>query len=289
VLQVDGYTCFGAVVKERVDDQVTLAFCWTHARRYFFEFHASTQSPIAAEALARIARLYAIEVEIRGQPAATRQAVRHAKSRPLIEAVHEWLNAQLPRISKGSDLAKAMRYTLRHWVGLTLFLDDGRIELDTNTVEREIRRIPLGRNYVRSRIMLSSCWRRPIRPNVASTFSRRRHGHNSEALEEARQLIRRPITRVRGFDRLQSGEGALLHREVRLQIHVRRRRTLVIEPEGDHRDVDSGLKHVHRGAVADRVRRYRAAGVPGLVRRGADNRKGHALCDVRARYSPVGN
>ncbi|WP_460253228.1 IS66 family transposase, partial [Acidiphilium sp. MT5] len=72
-------------------------------------------------------------------------SVRQAKSRPLIEALHDWLNAQLARISKGSDLAKAMRYTLRHWAGLTLFLDDGRIELDTNTVEREIRRIPLGR------------------------------------------------------------------------------------------------------------------------------------------------
>ena len=59
--------------------------------------------------------------------------------------MHAWLNAQLPRLSKGSDLAKAMRYTLRHWTGLTLFLEDGRIELDTNTVEREIRRIPLGR------------------------------------------------------------------------------------------------------------------------------------------------
>jgi len=145
VLQVDGYAGFGAVVKDRVDDQVMLAFCWTHARRYFYEFHASTQSPIAAEALARIAQLYAVEAEIRGQPAAVRHAARQAKSRPLIEAMHDWLNAQLSRISKGSDLAKAMRYTLRHWTGLTLFLDDGRIELDTNTVEREIRRIPLGR------------------------------------------------------------------------------------------------------------------------------------------------
>ena len=145
VLQVDGYAGFGAVVKERVDDQIALAFCWTHARRYFYEFHASTQSPIAAEALARIAQLYVIEAEIRGQPATTRQSVRQAKSRPLIEALHDWLDAQLARISKGSDLAKAMRYMLRHWTGLTLFLDDGRIELDTNTVEREIRRIPLGR------------------------------------------------------------------------------------------------------------------------------------------------
>jgi transposase len=145
VLQVDGYAGFGAVVKERVDDQVKLAFCWTHARRYFFEFHASTQSPIAAEALARIAQLYAVEAEIRGQSASVRQSVRQAKSRPLIEAIRDWLNVQLLRISKGSDLAEAMRYTLRHWAGLTLFLDDGRIELDTNTVEREIRRIPLGR------------------------------------------------------------------------------------------------------------------------------------------------
>ena len=56
-----------------------------------------------------------------------------------------WLDEQLPRISKGSELAKAMRYVMRHWEGLTRFLDDGRIELDTNTVEREIRRIPLGR------------------------------------------------------------------------------------------------------------------------------------------------
>ncbi len=145
VLQVDGYAGFGAVVKDRVEDQLTLAFCWTHARRYFFEFHASTQSPIAAEALARIARLYAIEAEIRGQPAAVRQSVRQVKSRPLIEAMYDWLNAQLPRIATKSDLAKAIRYTLRHWPGLILFLEDGRIELDTNTVEREIRRIPLGR------------------------------------------------------------------------------------------------------------------------------------------------
>jgi transposase len=143
-LQVDGYSGFGKV-KERADEGITLAFCWTHTRRYFFEFYTSTKSPIAADALARIAALYAIEAEIRGQPAAKRKAVRQEKSRPLIEAMHEWLNAQLPRISKGSDIAKAMRYTLRHWDGLIRFLDDGRLELDTNTVERQIRPITLGR------------------------------------------------------------------------------------------------------------------------------------------------
>ncbi len=145
IVQVDGYTGFGQVVKERADASVKLAFCWVHARRGFFEVHASTKSPIAAHALAQIAALYAIEAEIRGQPAAIRQAVRAERSRPIIEALYGWLNKQLPRISKATKLAEAMRYTLRHWEGLTRFLDDGRLELDTNTVEREIRPITLGR------------------------------------------------------------------------------------------------------------------------------------------------
>ena len=145
VLQVDGYAGFGKVVKDRAGGSLVLAFCWAHARRGFYEFHQATQSPIAAEALARIAKLYEIEAEIRGQPAARRLAVRQVRSRPEIEAMRAWLDAQLPRLSKGSGLAKAMGYVLRHWDGLTRFLDDGRIELDTNTVEREIRRIPLGR------------------------------------------------------------------------------------------------------------------------------------------------
>ena len=84
-------------------------------------------------------------MEICGQPAARRLAVRQARSRPEIEAMRAWLDAQLPRLSKGSGLDKAIGYVLRHWGGLTRFLDDGRIEFDTNTFEREIRRIPLGR------------------------------------------------------------------------------------------------------------------------------------------------
>jgi len=71
--------------------------------------------------------------------------VRAERSRPIIEALYGWLNKQLPRISKATKLAEAMRYTLRHWEGLTRFLDDGRLELDTNRVEREIRPITLGR------------------------------------------------------------------------------------------------------------------------------------------------
>ena len=108
-------------------------------RREFFQFHASTKSSLAAEVLARIAALYAIEAEIRGQPAEHRQRVRQERSLPIVEALHDWLQVHIGRVSGTSDLAKAMRYALRHWPGLVAFLDDGRIEMDSNTVERTIR------------------------------------------------------------------------------------------------------------------------------------------------------
>ncbi len=145
MLKVDGYAGFKRVAGERAGNSVQLAFCWVHMRRAFFQFHASTGSPIAAELLARVASLYAIEAEIRGHPAEHRRKVRCARSRPIVEASHDWLHDQLPRISGASDLAKAMRYAMRHWPGLVAFLDEGLIEMDTNTVERVIRPITLTR------------------------------------------------------------------------------------------------------------------------------------------------
>ncbi|GAB0120297.1 hypothetical protein Acid7E03_43690 [Acidisoma sp. 7E03] len=145
VLQVDGYDGFKRLAGERADGSVRLAFCWVHMRRAFYQFHASTKSPMAAELLARVAGLYAIEAEIRGSPAEHRRAVRDARSRPIVEALHAWLEEQLPRLPGSSDLAKAMRYALRHWPGLVAFLDDGRIEMDTNVVERAIRPVTLNR------------------------------------------------------------------------------------------------------------------------------------------------
>jgi hypothetical protein len=139
VLQVDGYDGFKRLAGDRTDASVRLAFCWTHMRRPFFEFHANTHSPLAAAVLGEIARLYAIEAEIRGQPAERRRQVRQERSRPIVEALHAWLVDHAGRVSAVSDLLKAIRYALRHWSGLTAFLDDGRIEMDTNVVERAIR------------------------------------------------------------------------------------------------------------------------------------------------------
>jgi transposase len=139
VLQVDGYDGFKKLAEAHTDKSVTLAFCWTHMRRYFYEEYVSTKSPLATEVLMRVRELYAIEAEIRGHPAEHRRAVRQARSRPIVEALHEWLHDKVKRVSGASDLAKAMRYTIRHWPGLVVFLDDGRVEMDTNVVERAIR------------------------------------------------------------------------------------------------------------------------------------------------------
>jgi transposase len=139
VLQVDGYSGFKRLAGDRVDGSVTLAFCWAHMRRPFYEFYVSAKSPLAAEVLRRVAELYAIEAEIRGHPAELRQRVRDERSRPIVDALHAWLVQQVERVSAVSDLAKAMRYAIRHWPGLVAFLDDGRIEMDTNVVERALR------------------------------------------------------------------------------------------------------------------------------------------------------
>jgi transposase len=145
VLQVDGYAGFKRLAGDRKDDSIKLAFCWAHMRRPFYQFFESTESPLAGHVLARIRDLYAIEAKIRGHPAEYRREMRQARSRPIVEALHTWLQDQLPRVSGVSELAKAMRYALHHWPGLVTFLDDGRIEMDTNLVERCIRPVTLTR------------------------------------------------------------------------------------------------------------------------------------------------
>jgi transposase len=145
ILQVDGYSGFKSLLTGRPPDQIKLAFCWAHCRRGFYELYRSTGSPLAEEALRRIGELYAIEAAIRGRPAEERRSLRQERSKPLVEALHAWLTVQLGRVSGRSTLAEAIRYALRHWTGLVLFLEDGRIELDTNVIERAIRPIALGR------------------------------------------------------------------------------------------------------------------------------------------------
>jgi len=142
VLQVDGYGGYRPLAEA---GQVQLAFCWAHVRRRFYELAAAGPAPIATEALERIKALYAIEAEVRGQSPEARQAFRQEKARPLVEDLEPWLRAKLETISQKTKLAEAIRYALSRWAGLTLFMNDGRIEIDNNTVERSIRPLALTR------------------------------------------------------------------------------------------------------------------------------------------------
>ena len=124
---------------------VALAFCWSHVRRQFYDIQVKTPAPIATEALVRIAALYAVEADIRGRSADERRQARQRRSKPLVDDLHLWLEAQLAAVSGKSTIAEAIRYALSRWDGLARFLDDGRIEIDSNVVERAIRPIALGR------------------------------------------------------------------------------------------------------------------------------------------------
>jgi transposase len=145
VVQCDGYTAYKKLAAEAPDEAVTLAFCWSHLRRRFYDHAKSGNAPIASEALERVAALYAIEKTIRGASAGERREVRQERSKPLVAALKIWLERQLARVSAKAPIAEDIRYGLNHWDGLTRFLDDGRIELDTNIVERGIRPIVLNR------------------------------------------------------------------------------------------------------------------------------------------------
>jgi transposase len=146
ILQCDGYTTYKQLVDpQQGEGSVTLVFCWSHVRRGFYDLAKTGTAPIATEALERIAALYRIEARLRGKAAGHRRAVRQTESRPLVTELRAWFELQLAKLPARGPTAGAIRYALNHWAGLERFLDDGRIELDTNSVERAMRPIALSR------------------------------------------------------------------------------------------------------------------------------------------------
>jgi transposase len=145
-LQCDGYEGYDRLTRiERLQGPWTLVHCWSHLRRRFVKLMRNTKSPIAEAAVNQIASLYAIETTVRGASPQARLAARKTYSAPIVDALKPWFEKQLSMISSGSTLADDIRYALNHWAGLTRFLDDGRLELDTNPVENAIRPIALTR------------------------------------------------------------------------------------------------------------------------------------------------
>jgi transposase len=147
ILQVDGYKGYDRLADGRRAEgaPLTLAFCWAHVRRKLIDARPKAGSPLVDKALKRIAALYAIEKEIRGQPPDRRRAVRQARTVPLLEDLQGWLKQHAARISTKSELGTALAYTLDHWGGLVLFTRDGRVEMDSNPIENRIRPVTLGR------------------------------------------------------------------------------------------------------------------------------------------------
>jgi transposase len=145
-MHADGYAGFEELYRS---GRVREVACMAHIRRQFVDVHKAQGSVIAEEAITRIARLYAIEKEVRGQPPDVRQAVRQDKAKPILDDLEAWLQQQLPMISGKTPLASAIRYALTRIPRLRPYLDHGFLELDNNTAERSMRPIALGRkNYL---------------------------------------------------------------------------------------------------------------------------------------------
>jgi len=124
---------------------VTEAGCMAHARRKFFELHASNKSQIASQALSYISALYDVEREVKTLSIDERLHIRQAQSKPLAGAFHQWMELQRRQITDGTATARALDYSLKRWGALTRFVDDGQLPIDNNWAENQIRPIAIGR------------------------------------------------------------------------------------------------------------------------------------------------
>jgi transposase len=151
-LHADGYAGFNtlfAADPKTGTPRLTEVACWAHARRKLYDVHESTASPLAKQALERIAELFAIEAQINGRPPPERLAVRRQDAVPLLAALKSFLDEALDQISGKGMLAQAIRYTTSRWQALTRYTTDGRLEMTNNAAERAIRPLALTRkNYL---------------------------------------------------------------------------------------------------------------------------------------------
>ncbi len=181
-----------ATPKRPGGDPLHLAFCWAHGRRKLIKAKPQKGSPIVDEALLRIAALYKVEDAIRGSDPERRRAARQDLSRPLVDAFFAWLKAQAARVSRKSDLGEAMAYMLKRQDGFRLFLEDGRVNIDSNLVENAIRSPAMnrrnalfaghdegGRNWARFASLIGTCKMNGVEPYayLRDLFTKLANGH----------------------------------------------------------------------------------------------------------------
>ncbi|CAN7258411.1 IS66 family transposase [Pseudomonas brassicacearum] len=124
---------------------VTEIGCMAHARRKFFDLHATNKSTLAEQALGYIQLLYEIESEIRDLEPDARRRIRQEKAVPVIDMLHAWMIAQRELVHDGVAIARALDYSLKRWTALSRYLDDGAVPIDNNHIEQQIRPWALGR------------------------------------------------------------------------------------------------------------------------------------------------
>jgi transposase len=145
-LQADAFAGFNRLYEK---GSIVESACWAHVRRKFHDLYEAHASPIAKEALERIAALYGIEKEIRGRPPDERRQIREARARPQLESLRAWMKVALSQLSKKSEVTTAIHYALGRWTPLLRYCHDGRLEIDNNAAERALRAVALGRkNYL---------------------------------------------------------------------------------------------------------------------------------------------
>ncbi|MBB6262211.1 transposase [Paenochrobactrum gallinarii] len=143
ILQVDGYAGYTSMIKAQAkaghNDQIKLAGCWAHLRRKFYDLHVSGISQTATNTVVAMAELWRIEDEARGKSADIRAAFRQDQSAAIVARLFGMWEKELGKVSGKSKTAEAIRYALTRREALQRFLTDGRIEIDSNIVERAIR------------------------------------------------------------------------------------------------------------------------------------------------------
>ena len=199
ILQVDGYSGYNRIRDTRGPRNVELAYCWAHARRKLYELTVNNVAPIAEEGIKQIKAFYRIERQIKGLPADERLAIRQEKTLPRMQAFEQWLTFQRAQVSSKSPTGAALKYIAKYWDGLNLFLTDGRIEIDNNTIERSIRPIALQRknalfaghdagaqNWAMLASILETCKLNHIEPHsyLTGVLTAIAHGYKQKDIDE---------------------------------------------------------------------------------------------------------
>jgi transposase len=148
VMQTDGYEAYSTYNKRRVckkQDELIHSACWAHVRRKFFE--AQNDSNLAKRVLLKINEMYRIERELREEEKnnAERLQVRQESTVEIIKEIKKLLNSYINSHLPQGPTGRAIRYTLKLWDKLIVFLDDGKVEIDNNLVENKMRPVAIGR------------------------------------------------------------------------------------------------------------------------------------------------